>query len=190
MSAVARILRVRVERDLPVPVRGGALLADRYRPASAPRAPLVLMRTPYGRANTGLLPELLARRGYQVLLLSVRGTAGSAGRFHGWHLDPGDAEDTLAWLRTRPWFPGAFATWGANFLGYTQWDLASQSAPEWKAAVIQDAPSSAYDSALYSGAFPLWDRNLGTGERGPTMRAVTQEVFADRERPSALHLTA
>ncbi|WP_017624009.1 CocE/NonD family hydrolase [Nocardiopsis chromatogenes] len=158
MSAVARILRVRVERDLPVPVRGGALRADRYRPASDPRAPLVLMRTPYGRRHTGLLPELLARRGYQVLLLSVRGTADSTGRFQGWHLDPGDAEDTLTWLRTRPWFPGAFATWGASFLGYTQWDLATQSAPEWKAAIIQDAPSGAYESVLYSGgAFALGD---------------------------------
>lgn len=158
MSAVARILRVRVDRDLPVPVRGGALLADRYRPASDPRAPLVLMRTPYGRGNTGLIPELLARRGYQVLLLSVRGTSGSTGSFRGWHLAPGDAEDLLAWLRTRPWFPGAFATWGASFLGYTQWDLSSQSAPEWKAAIIQDAPSAAYE-ALFAegGAFALGD---------------------------------
>ncbi|MCA9970826.1 MAG: CocE/NonD family hydrolase, partial [Anaerolineales bacterium] len=44
-----------------------------------------------------------------------------------------------------------------------------------------------------SGAFPRYNRNLGLGEspwRGVRMRAAAQEVFHDRERPSALVLPA
>jgi dipeptidyl aminopeptidase/acylaminoacyl peptidase len=41
-------------------------------------APLVLLRSPYGRgAALDRMPHLLAERGYQVLYVSLRGTDGS-----------------------------------------------------------------------------------------------------------------
>ena len=65
---------VRVERDLRVPMPDGVvLLADRYVPRDDERAPMVLIRSPYGRR--GILAELWARpfaeRGFQVLIQSA-----------------------------------------------------------------------------------------------------------------------
>src|SRR5437899_1373699 len=74
--------KVRVERDLQVPMRDGTvLLADRHVPGRE-GAPLVITRSPYGRGGlAGWLGGLLAERGYQVLVQSCRGTHGSGGTF-------------------------------------------------------------------------------------------------------------
>src|SRR5512144_3314949 len=72
-----------VEHDLPVPMDDGVVLyADRYAPTAEP-APTVLVRSPYGRAGAFgfLFGRLLAERGLQVLVQSIRGTFGSGGRF-------------------------------------------------------------------------------------------------------------
>lgn len=147
-----------MQHDLRVPMADGAtLLADRYAPADD-HAPLVLVRTPYGRSSMSVPIRMIAERGYQVVAVSLRGTGGSGGRFTGWTLEPADVTALLAWLREQPWFPGAFATWGASFLGYTQWALATEPIPEWRAAVIQDAPAEVYHSFMYrGGAFALSD---------------------------------
>jgi uncharacterized protein len=142
-----------------VPMADGVrVLTDRYYPAADEHAPLVLMRTPYGRSGMGLMARLVAERGYQVLVVSLRGTGGSGGRFTGWNLDSADGPSLIAWLREQAWFHGAFATWGASFLGYTQWELAGVPVPEWKAALVQDAPVEVYETFMYrGGAFALHD---------------------------------
>ncbi|MDT0303723.1 CocE/NonD family hydrolase [Streptomonospora wellingtoniae] len=147
-----RCSRVLAHRGLAVPLPGGGrLLADRYHPADDERAPLVLMRTPYGRRSGAWTARLIAKRGYQVLIVSTAGTGGSSGRFRGWLLDPGEPGAIMDWLRTRSWFPGAMATWGASFLGYTQWQMGTESVDEWRAALIQDAPPEVYTTFLYRG---------------------------------------
>jgi predicted acyl esterase len=94
------------ERDLPVEMDDGAvLLADRHVAAAAADAsqPTVLIRSPYGRRQLWSLmfARLLAERGLQVVIQSVRGTFGSEGEFN--PLD--EREDglaTLRWLRQQP----------------------------------------------------------------------------------------
>ncbi|MFD2025851.1 CocE/NonD family hydrolase [Promicromonospora aerolata] len=154
-----RTPRVRVARDLGIPMADGVrVLADRYHPADDEHVPLVLIRTPYGRASMGLMARLIAERGYQVLVVSLRGTGGSGGRFTGWNLESADGPALIAWLREQDWFHGAFATWGASFLGYAQWELAGAPVPEWKAALVQDAPAEVYATFMYrGGAFALHD---------------------------------
>ncbi|MGA4996163.1 CocE/NonD family hydrolase [Nonomuraea bangladeshensis] len=145
--------RVQVRRNVETPAADGVrLLATPYDPAGRRRPPLVLLRSPYGRANAvDQLPKLLAERGYQVLYQSLRGTAGSRGRFDGFVIDPADANGTLSWLRARPWFGGELATWGAGYLGFVQWELAARDIPEWKVALIQDAPSAFDEGFMYPG---------------------------------------
>jgi uncharacterized protein len=103
---------VRVQRDLVIPAGDGVpLLANRFYPADIDQAPLVLLRSPYGRgAALDRMPQLLAERGYQVLYQSLRGTDGSGGEFDGFTIHPADADGTLSWLREQPWFGGALAT--------------------------------------------------------------------------------
>src|ERR1022692_1577972 len=88
---------VRPDVGIPMP-DGVVLLGDHYRPAGPGRPlPVVLIRSPYGRAGftgllfaaplarrgfTGLLfAAPLARRGFQVFIQSTRGTFGSGGQF-------------------------------------------------------------------------------------------------------------
>ena len=170
MSVMSRVLgwllglppvrtpRVRVVQDLEIPVEDGVvLLADRYWPVGHDNAPLVLIRTPYGRRSANILiARLFAERGYQVLMQALRGTDGSGGQFNGFVMNRGDGPATMAWLRRQDWFPGAFATWGASYLGYAQWDLASTAIAEWKAAIIDVAPADFYHHFMYpGGAFAI-----------------------------------
>jgi uncharacterized protein len=144
---------VRVERDLVIPAGDGVpLLANRLYPADIDQAPLVLLRSPYGRGVAlDRMPQLLAERGYQVLYVSLRGTGGSGGVFDGFAIHPADADGMLSWLREQPWFGGVLATWGASYLGFAQWELAARDIPEWKIAVIQDAPSEFAHQFMYPG---------------------------------------
>ncbi|MEV0702782.1 CocE/NonD family hydrolase [Saccharopolyspora sp. NPDC050389] len=149
--------RVRVQRDIAVPMSDGVrLMADRYYPVGDERAPLVFIRSPYGRRQAyAVLARVIAEQGFQVFQQSLRGTADSGGEFDGFAMRPGDGLQTVAW-RDQPWFPSVMATWGTSYLGYVQWELAQVQIPEWKAAIIQDAPSEFYHSFMYpGGAFAL-----------------------------------
>jgi predicted acyl esterase len=155
---------VRVQRDLVIPAGDGVpLLANRFYPADLDQAPLVLLLSPYGRGVAlDRMPQLLAERGYQVLYVSLRGTGGSGGDFDGFTIHPADADGTLSWLPVQPWFGGVLATWGASYLGFVQWELAARDIPEWKIAVIQDAPSSSpISSCIQAADFALATRSVG-----------------------------
>jgi uncharacterized protein len=143
----------RVQRDLVIPASDSVpQLANRFYPADIDQPPLVLLRTPYGRGSAlDRMPRLLTERGYQVLYVSLRGTDGSGGDFDGFTIHPADADGTLAWLREQPWFGGVLATWGASYMGFAQWELAARDTPEWKIAVIQDAPSEFAHQFMYPG---------------------------------------
>ena len=161
MSLLSRVFGVRprrphamrVQRDLVIPAGDGVpLLANRYYPADIDQPPLVLLRSPYGRGVAlDRMPQLLAERGYQVLYVSLRGTGGSGGEFDGFRIHPADADGTLAWLREQPWFGGVLATWAPATSVSLQWELAARDIPEWKVAVIQDAPSEFADQFMYPG---------------------------------------
>ena len=72
-----------VRRDVAVAMPDGVvLLGDHYRPAGvAAPLPVVLIRSPYGRAGLAgiLFAAPLARRGFQLFIQSTRGTFGSGG---------------------------------------------------------------------------------------------------------------
>ena len=89
---------------------GAVLLADRWvaRAARDRPQPTVLIRSPYGRRQlVGLLfGRLLAERGLQVVIQSVRGTFGSEGTFSPFD-ERADGLATLRWIREQPWHAGA-----------------------------------------------------------------------------------
>jgi putative CocE/NonD family hydrolase len=142
------------DRDLPVAMDDGAvLLADRWvaaTDASRP-APTVLVRSPYGRRQfVGLLfGRLLAERGFQVVVQSVRGTFGSGGTFEPFD-ERADGAATLRWLRAQPWHTGRVATFGPSYLGLVQWALAADQ-PEDLAALAIQVSASEFHSQTYAG---------------------------------------
>src|SRR5947208_11096492 len=75
---------IAITRNVEIPMPDGVvLLADYYAPRNLPKRPTLLVRTPYGRSGFfGLIyAQVYATHGYQVLIQSCRGTAGSGGAF-------------------------------------------------------------------------------------------------------------
>jgi putative CocE/NonD family hydrolase len=117
-----------IERDLPVTMDDGVvLLADRYAPPGTERAPTVLVRSPYGRRGAFgfLYGRLVAERGLQVLVQSIRGTFGSGGSFEPFD-ERADGLATLRWLREQPWHEGGVGTIGPSYMGIVQWAIADE----------------------------------------------------------------
>jgi uncharacterized protein len=193
---------IRVERNLPVQMPDGVtLLADRYVAAGAERPPLILVRCPYGRRGIfgTLSGHLFAERGFQSVVQSCRGTFGSGGQ-----LDPfgvteaADGLATVEWLRSQPWYPGSFGTWGPSYLGLTQWALATLALPDHKAMAVQVASTRPRDLVRPNGSFGLetmleWIDQVARQERpgafflqplraGPLRRLADQLPLGDLDR--------
>ncbi len=132
-----RTNEVQVERDVKVTVSDGTvLLTDVYHPVGIDDAPTILERTPYGRANfaSAMGPEFAAR-GYRYVLQACRGTDGS-GATHSYFAEAEDGRDTADWIASQPWFNGSMGSFGASYMGFTQWALASTKPPHLKAMAV------------------------------------------------------
>jgi predicted acyl esterase len=180
--------RVAVEYDVEVPMSDGTvLLATHYIPVSVASAATVLVRCPYGRTGVFALQtgQILAERGYHVLLQSVRGTFGSGGDFEPMRHEITDGQDTVAWLRQQSWFEGRLATYGPSYLGFVQWALAMDPPPELVAAVVHVGPHDFSRSAYRNGAFDLynyvmWSDLVAHQESTGMLRAMVRMATAER----------
>src|SRR5436190_10269346 len=150
---------VRCERDLEVVMDDGVmLLADRWvtsRGADDPQ-PTALIRSPYGRsAFVGLLfGRLLAERGLQVVIQSVRGTFGSEGQFAPFD-ERADGLATLRWLRAQPWHAGRIGMFGPSYLGLVQWAVAPDAGDDLAALAIQVSASEFHGQTYAGGSLAL-----------------------------------
>jgi putative CocE/NonD family hydrolase len=180
--------QVAVEYDVEVPMSDGTvLLATHYIPVSVASAATVLVRCPYGRTGVFALQtgQILAERGYHVLLQSVRGTFGSGGEFEPMRHEITDGQDTVAWLRQQSWFEGRLATYGPSYLGFVQWALAMDPPPELVAAVVHVGPHDFSRSAYRNGAFDLynyvmWSDLVAHQESTGMLRAMARVTMAER----------
>jgi uncharacterized protein len=159
--------KVAVERDIPVPMRDGVTLcADRWYARGYENAPVVLMRSPYGRgAVFGQMGRLFAERGFQLVLQSVRGTAGSGGTLRPFQQEHADGLDTLQWLRAQPWWSGHLYTFGMSYLGYAQWAMADETGHGIDAMALHVTLSNFKNETLAFGGFTLegslsWTRTM------------------------------
>src|SRR5215831_15608198 len=144
-----------VEHDLRVPMDDGAiLLADRWvaRSERDRPQPTVLVRSPYGRSQgVGLIfGRLLAERGLQVVVQSVRGTFGSEGVFSPFD-ERADGLATLRWIREQPWHAERIGMIGPSYLGLVQWALASDAGEDLAALAIQVSASQFHGQAYGNG---------------------------------------
>ena len=186
--------RVAVEYDVEVPMSDGTvLLATHYIPVSVASAATVLVRCPYGRTGPFALQtgQILAERGYHVLLQSVRGTFGSGGDFEPMRHEITDGQDTVAWLRQQSWFEGRLATYGPSYLGFVQWALAMDPPPELAAAVVHVGPHDFSRSAYRNGAFELynyvmWSDLVAHQESSGMLRGMARMFTAERRLRGAL----
>jgi uncharacterized protein len=147
------------ERDLRVDMDDGVvLLADRYvaRASNGRPQPTVLVRSPYGRRQVvGLiLGRLLAERGLQVVVQSVRGTFGSDGAFSPFD-ERADGLATLRWIRAQHWHAERIGMIGPSYLGLVQWAVARDAGEDLAALSIQVSASQFHGQAYAGGSLAL-----------------------------------
>lgn len=122
--------RYKVHKAAPIAMRDGVeLLADLYLAPDAAKRPTALMRSPYGRGTLmAFTASLLAERGLNVVVQSVRGTSGSGGDFDPIRQERADGVDTVEWVRAQPWFGGKLFPFGGSYLGTVIWAMACDAA--------------------------------------------------------------
>jgi uncharacterized protein len=160
-----------VTRDLQIPMSDGVvLLADHYTPRQGPKRPTILVRSPYGRRGFFALvcAAPYVARGYQVVMQSCRGTAGSGGQFVYARREREDGLATIEWLKQQEWFSGELAMLGSSYLGFVQWAIAAEAGPELKALVPQITTSNFNAFRFQGGSFTLetslnWSVGMTTG---------------------------
>jgi len=115
-----------IERNVEVVMRDGTVLrADIWRPDADGKFPVLIERTPYGKAGSSESKfgagEYYAPRGYVTVVQDVRGRFASDGEFYPFR-DDGDGEkqdgyDTVEWAAEQSWSNGNIGTVGGSYSG-------------------------------------------------------------------------
>ncbi|WP_409496668.1 CocE/NonD family hydrolase [Amycolatopsis sp. cmx-11-12] len=188
---------VGVVRGLRIPMPDGTVLrADRWFPdnVAGNRAPILLTRLPYGRGGLmGLVGRIYAERGYQVLIVSCRGTFGSGGEWVPFRNERADGVAVFDWLSAQPWFSGRVGLFGASYFGLTQWAVAGQT-PSWVRSMALAVTSANFGRFVFPSAGLLalesattWLYGLEHQERGLLARWVAAQRM--RRRKAAAYAT-
>ncbi|MGC2302810.1 CocE/NonD family hydrolase, partial [Candidatus Binatus sp.] len=155
--------RIIVERNIEVPMRDGCVLrADLFRPDTPEKLPVLLNRTPYNKAMPmvygGTLDALrAAEAGYNVMVQDCRGRFASAGVWNCFTDEARDGYDTIEWAARQNWADGNVGTYGASYMGATQWLAATNTPPSLKAMAPSITASDYHDGWTYQGgAFALF----------------------------------
>lgn len=192
----AETFDIDVDKDIEIPMPDGVtLLANRFYPRKGGNRPLIMIRTPYGRAGiTGMMNgRVIAERGFQVLVQSCRGTFGSGGQLDPFHQERADGLAVIEWLKTQPWFDGQFATHGSSYQGYTQWAIAHDAGPQHKAMLLMDT-SSEFRSVTYPGEALWLESALGwvnlihLQEKSPLMLLLSMSGLRNPLKKATNHL--
>lgn len=150
-----RLETVRVEaRD------GTALATDVWRPVLDDRPrPVLLRRTPYGRALPDDVVRAMLNFGYVVVSQDVRGRGESDGLFFPFRDDARDGADTIEWAAAQPWSNGRVGTFGGSAEGIVQL-LAAGEGPE----ALRCVHATVATDDVYEGLYPggAWRTELGT----------------------------
>lgn len=196
--------KIIVEKNIEVPMRDGCVLrADLFRPDTPEKLPVLLNRTPYNKSMpmvfTGTLDAMrAAEAGYNVMVQDCRGRFASDGVWDCFTVEPRDGYDTIEWAARQPWANGKVGTYGASYMGATQWLAAKEAPPSLKAMVPSITASDYHDGWTYQGgAFSLffnvsWTmaglapatllRGRGDAAFGAELSAVMSSIDAMREK--------
>ena len=127
------------ESDVAATMRDGTVLyADVYRPDGGGPGPALLVRTPYGKRDPGILalldPWRAVRRGYLVVIQDTRGRFRSQGEWEPLVHEQEDGRDTVRWAARLPGADGRVGMYGPSYLGQAQWAALAADTPELLAA--------------------------------------------------------
>ncbi len=170
--------RVKTEKGIAIPMRDGVkLVHDMMRPEAQGKYPVILFRTPYGKANGGIEGEFYARRGYVYISQDCRGRDDSEGQWDPFVNERKDGFDTIDWIAKQPWCDGNVGMIGGSYMGYVQWAAAVEQPPALKCIIPQVSPPDAFTNIPYDNGIPmlwgaLWWSNITSGKETHLERAI------------------
>ena len=151
MSLVAQ---AQTKVTVPVPMRDGKNLAtDVWLGANdsvSKKHPVLLRRTPYGRAIDAASLQASLNAGFMVVSQDVRGRGDSEGDFLPFLNDAADGPATMAWIASQAWSNGSIGTYGGSAEGIVQLMAAGEGPPALKCA-MPTVPTDDIYEALYPG---------------------------------------
>lgn len=164
-------MKVRVEKDLYIPMRDGVgLAADVYFPAEVTRHAAIVSMTPYRKdqesAAAGTLPEGVrefVEAGFVVAIADARGTGYSEGVYDYYNLRGGplDGYDLVEWIAAQPWSTGRVGMTGVS-AGAVYCYLTALSAPPHLVAICANMhPGDFYFDQWRIGGVFRWDSRVG-----------------------------
>ena len=173
-----------IRANVTVPGHAGVGLAtDVYRPTGG-SAPVVLIRTPYGKARH--LDEAMgwARNGFACVVQDVRGRYDSDGDWSPYCHERDDARAVLRWLAEQPWAQdGGVVAYGASYSAFAAWAAAVEN-PDEVGAVISLSPAMGLQRVKFdpSGILAL-DEHAGWwlmhGEARTSRARLVEAMFGD-----------
>jgi putative CocE/NonD family hydrolase len=141
-SKAEQLYDVRVERNVLIPLADGVTLAsDLHLPDAPGPFPTLISFYPYRKDDiigsfSAYTRRWFAERGYAHLLVDVRGSGGSAGRWvESMHPIPEgvDGAQVVEWAAAQPWSDGAIGIWGISYGGMMAFNTAAERPPHLKA---------------------------------------------------------
>ena len=166
-----------------VSMRDGVRLAtDVYRPPVA-TAPVVVMRTPYGRGSDKHVGALFsfARRGYVVVAQDCRGTGSSEPDSWDYYMyESEDGHDCVSWIRSQTWFGGFIGSCGGSYVGQTQWCMATHPAMSATAPQVSGLGFASNTAHLYM-YHNAYARVVGKGEGKVSVSGYEMERLFESE---------
>lgn len=150
-----------------VAVRDGTrLLFDVYRPnMPGEKFPALCSFSPYTRQlqrdsatigqNEAGITEFWVPRGYAHVIVDVRGTNGSEGKWDHWGpQEQQDIVEIIEWVARQPWCTGKVGMMGCSYFAMTQ-NLAAERQPPSLAAIFPyDAGTDLYRNFYFTGGIP------------------------------------
>ena len=161
-----------IERNIEIPVGDGITLkADLYRPDKPGKYPVLFTPSPYSKEVQGasMMPNgftyargwiesgdynFYVRRGYAMVIATLRGARGSGGYFGNIEPDPRtvqDVYDAIEWLAKQPWSDGNVGMNGVSYFSMIAKRAAALKPPHLKAMFSPYGLSDGYRDLLYRG---------------------------------------
>jgi putative CocE/NonD family hydrolase len=171
---------IALEFGIQVPMRDGVHLnATIYHPArQTEQLPVVAILTPYIADSGHDRAVALARHGYTVALVDVRGRGNSGGTFEPLAHEAQDGYDLVEWLARQPWCNGKVAMRGGSYAGAVQWAALKEKPPHLVTIVPTASPYPGVDFPFYKNIFFPYLYQWLTLTSGA---ANNSKLFADRE---------
>lgn len=138
---------------------GVRLSTDIYRPKTAEKCPVIILRTPYDKRGNihpyKQMAFLFASQGYVFIVQDVRGKYLSEGHFNPFQNEGIDSYTTVQWAGKEAWSSGKVALYGFSYLGSCAWLAAPYHSPYLKTIVPMFTTQDTYSIFWSNGIFHL-----------------------------------